>query len=56
MAKTEQLEETTTVDSSSTESVVVGVTFIQEVKQKASMWTNEIDGHKVVREAVETST
>jgi len=40
-AKT-KLEETT-LDSASTESIVLGVTFIQEVKQKAGPWLKEID-------------
>lgn len=40
-AKT-KLEETT-LDSASTESIVFGVTFIQEVKQKSSPWAKEIE-------------
>lgn len=38
--------EETTLDSASTESIVVGVTFIQETKQKVSLWAKEIDGLK----------
>lgn len=43
-AKT-KLEETT-LDSASTESIVLGVTFIQEVKQKVGTWVKEIEGLK----------
>jgi dynein heavy chain 1 len=43
-AKT-RLEETT-LDSASTESIVLGVTFIQEVKQKVGLWAKEIEGLK----------
>lgn len=35
--------ESTTLDSASTESIVLGVTFIQEVKQKVGFWKKEID-------------
>jgi dynein heavy chain 1 len=41
-AKT-KLEETT-LDSASTDSIVLGVTFIQEVKQKIDLWANDIKG------------
>jgi dynein heavy chain 1, cytosolic len=37
-----RLEETT-LDSSSTDNIVLGVTFIQECKQKFGMWSKEID-------------
>lgn len=37
-----KLEETT-LDSASTDNIVLGVTFIQEVKQKVGMWGKEID-------------
>jgi dynein heavy chain 1 len=40
-AKT-KLEETT-LDSASTENIVLGVTFIQEVKQKVAVWSKEIE-------------
>jgi dynein heavy chain 1 len=40
-AKT-KLEETT-LDSASTENIVLGVTFIQEVKQKIGVWAKEIE-------------
>jgi dynein heavy chain 1, cytosolic len=43
-AKT-RLEETT-LDSASTENIVLGVTFIQECKQKIGLWTKEIDSLK----------
>lgn len=43
-AKT-RLEETT-LDSASTESIVLGVTFIQECKQKIGLWTKEIESLK----------
>lgn len=44
MAKT-RLEETT-LDSASTESIVLGVTFIQECKQKIGQWSKEIEALK----------
>lgn len=37
-----KLEETT-LDSASTESIVLGVTFIQEVKQKIGAWVKEVE-------------
>lgn len=44
-AKT-KLEETT-LDSTSTENIVFGVTFIQEVKQKVSIWAKEIESLRI---------
>lgn len=41
IAKT-KLEETT-LDSASTDGIVIGVTFIQEVKQKVSIWAKELE-------------
>jgi dynein heavy chain 1 len=35
--------ESTSLDSTSTENIVLGVTFIQEVKQKSSVWAKEIE-------------
>jgi len=35
--------EATTLDSASTDSIVMGVTFIQEVKQKVGVWAKELD-------------
>ena len=35
--------EATTLDSASTESIVLGVTFIQEVKQKVSVWAKRLE-------------
>ena len=35
--------EATSLDSTSTENIVLGVTFIQEVKQKSSVWSKEIE-------------
>lgn len=43
-AKT-RLEEST-LDSASTENIVLGVTFIQECKQKVGVWSKEIEGLK----------
>jgi dynein heavy chain 1 len=38
--------EASTLDSASTDSIVLGVTYIQEVKQKVSMWAKEIENLK----------
>lgn len=46
IAKAKTTLEETTLDSASTESIVVGVTFIQEMRQKIGLWTKEIDGLK----------
>lgn len=42
LVKSKNTLEETSLDSASTEAIVVGVTFIQEMKQKASLWEKEI--------------
>jgi dynein heavy chain 1, cytosolic len=44
IVKSKTTLEETSLDSASTEAIVVGVTFIQEMKQKSSIWEKEIDG------------
>ena len=43
IVKSKNTLEETSLDSASTEAIVVGVTFIQEMKQKASLWQKEIE-------------
>jgi dynein heavy chain 1, cytosolic len=38
--------EETTLDSASTENIVLGVTLIQEIKQKSKIWLKEIESHR----------
>eukprot|EP00522_Entomoneis_paludosa_P000277 CAMPEP_0172474334 /NCGR_PEP_ID=MMETSP1065-20121228/69303_1 /TAXON_ID=265537 /ORGANISM="Amphiprora paludosa, Strain CCMP125" /LENGTH=4205 /DNA_ID=CAMNT_0013232513 /DNA_START=82 /DNA_END=12699 /DNA_ORIENTATION=- len=42
----DKLEETT-LDSAATENIVIGVTFVQEVKQKVGPWAKEIESLRV---------
>lgn len=39
--------EETTLDSAATENIVIGVTFVQEIKQKAGPWAKEIEALRV---------
>lgn len=43
ISKAKTTLEETTLDTASTENVVLGVTFIQEVKQKSKLWLREIE-------------
>jgi dynein heavy chain 1, cytosolic len=44
IAKAKTTLEETTLDSASTESILVGVTYIQEMKQKVYAWAKEVEG------------
>lgn len=44
--KTKTTLEETTLDSASTDSIVLGVTFIQDMKRNASVWIKDIQGLK----------
>lgn len=46
ISKAKSTLEETTLDSASTENIVLGVTFIQECKQKMDIWDREIEGLK----------